>query len=113
MQVEELALFATTLYLYTYFNLSWWWFAGCILLPDISMAGYLRNAKTGAWIYNIFHHRAMALVVLAFGFFSSAYWITFAGFILFSHATLDRIFGYGLKQESGFQHTHLGKIGKS
>jgi hypothetical protein len=33
------------------------------------------------------------------------------GVILFSHAALDRVFGYGLKYADSFKNTHLGKIG--
>lgn len=112
VQLEEIALFATTLYAFSLLNLSWWWFIGCILLPDVSMIGYLHHAKTGAWFYNIFHHRALALIVLALGFFLNLPWVLFTGLILFSHATMDRMFGYGLKYESGFKKTHLGEIGK-
>ena len=35
-----------------------------------------------------------------------------AGIILFGHSSMDRIFGYGLKQFLGFKYTHLGLIGK-
>lgn len=31
--------------------------------------------------------------------------------ILFAHASLDRVFGYGLKYADGFSHTHMGDIG--
>jgi hypothetical protein len=34
------------------------------------------------------------------------------GVILFSHSSLDRMLGYGLKFEKGFKFTHLGEIGK-
>ena len=34
------------------------------------------------------------------------------GVILYGHASMDRIFGYGLKYGDHFQHTHLGWIGK-
>jgi len=112
IQLEEIALFAATVYAFSLLNLSWWWFAGCILLPDLSMIGYLHNAKTGAWLYNIFHHRALALLVLTLGFLGHLPWIHFAGLILFSHATMDRMFGYGLKYEQGFKFTHLGEVGK-
>ena len=35
-----------------------------------------------------------------------------AAIILFGHASMDRMFGYGLKFGDHFQHTHLGWIGK-
>ena len=34
------------------------------------------------------------------------------GVMVFSHASLDRVFGYGLKYLDDFRHTHLGQIGK-
>ena len=36
--------------------------------------------------------------------------IQFAGLILFGHASMDRIMGYGLKYFTGFKHTHLGDL---
>ncbi len=113
LQSEEIALFVACLLFFQSFGLSWWWFAGCILLPDLSMVGYLWNARTGAWLYNIIHHRAVALVIYFVGVLISEPVVQFAGFILFAHATMDRMFGYGLKYESGFQFTHLGVIGKN
>ncbi len=32
------------------------------------------------------------------------------GIILFSHAALDRVFGYGLKYADNFKNTHLGHL---
>ena len=31
---------------------------------------------------------------------------------LLGHSSFDRVFGYGLKHEDAFQHTHLGRIGR-
>jgi hypothetical protein len=39
--------------------------------------------------------------------------MSLAGAILLSHSAMDRMFGYGLKHESGFKNTHLGIIGKN
>ena len=36
-----------------------------------------------------------------------------AAIILYGHASMDRIFGYGLKFNDSFHHTHLGWIGKA
>ena len=111
LQLEELALFAGMLFIYPYFNLSWWWLIGCILLPDLGMVGYLLNTRTGAWSYNLFHHRGIAVVVAAIGYFSDSLPLLFTGYILLIHSAMDRILGYGLKYESGFRDTHLGPIG--
>jgi hypothetical protein len=36
-----------------------------------------------------------------------------AGTVLLFHSAFDRALGYGLKYVSGFQHTHLGQIGRA
>ena len=113
IKLEELLMLLASLFAFTFLDLSWWWFVGFILAPDISMIGYLVNSKVGAWCYNFFHHRGIALVVAITGYVMTNNWIIFAGIILFGHASLDRMLGYGLKYEKGFKFTHLGEIGKS
>nr|WP_317235731.1 DUF4260 family protein [Niabella hibiscisoli] len=39
-------------------------------------------------------------------------WLLRIGVVLFGHASLDRVAGYGLKYNNGFAFTHLGVIGK-
>jgi hypothetical protein len=109
--LEEAAIFALVLFVYPALNLSWWWFIGFLLVPDLSMTGYLIDARRGAWFYNLAHHRAVAIAIGASGYYLHNDWIMFTALILFAHATLDRVFGYGLKYESGFRFTHLGEIG--
>ena len=110
LKLEEAAMFAASLVAFHFLGISWWWYAGCILLPDLGMMGYLHNAKTGAFTYNLFHHKGVALAIAAFGFFAQNQTALFAGIILFSHASLDRMLGYGLKYERGFKYTHLGDL---
>jgi hypothetical protein len=47
------------------------------------------------------------------GLFMSHPALEYAGMILFGHSSMDRGMGYGLKYVSGFQDTHLGRIGKN
>ncbi len=110
--LEEIAQFVLGIYLFSRLGLAWWWFPTLILLPDLSMVGYLINPKVGAWLYNFFHHKLLAILVLICGYYVDKQTITLAGIILFAHAAMDRIFGYGLKYEDAFSNTHLGKIGK-
>ena len=83
-----------------------------ILLPDIGMLGYVLNPKIGAIIYNAFHHKGVAIVFFFIGIYFNLELLQFIGIILFSHAAMDRIFGYGLKYFDAFSNTHLGKIEK-
>lgn len=79
--------------------------------PDISMLGYAAGNKAGAVVYNIFHHKAIAVALIVVGFMTELYWLQISGIILFGHSSLDRMAGYGLKHFSGFKFTHLGQIG--
>src|SRR5690606_14206311 len=112
VKLESVALFLLSVYLFTLLNFAWWWFPVCLLLPDLSMIGYLFGTKNGAIVYNFFHHQLLAILLYLIGIYLENEIIQFIGIILFAHSTVDRIFGYGLKYFSGFQDTHLGKIGK-
>ncbi|SEH64213.1 protein of unknown function [Paenimyroides aquimaris] len=111
LKLEELGQFLLSIILFSQLEYAWWVFPVCLLLPDVSMIGYLVNPKTGAWIYNFFHHKMIAVIVLLLGFLLDNSLITLAGVILFGHSAMDRIFGYGLKFNNHFQNTHLGWVG--
>lgn len=112
IKMEELAQFALSIFLFSQLEFSWWIFPACLLLPDVSMLGYLVSTKTGAFTYNFFHHKLIAIVVLILGFWIDNSLVTLTGIILFGHSAMDRMFGYGLKFNDDFKHTHLGWIGK-
>lgn len=112
IKLEELGLFLFGIFLFNQMNYVWWWFLALILAPDLSMIGYIFGNKTGAFCYNLFHHKAIAIVVYLSGIYFHQNEIQLAGIILFSHSSMDRMLGYGLKYETGFKFTHLGKIGK-
>src|SRR5690554_2245544 len=96
LKLEELGQFLLSIMLFSQFEYSWWILPACLLLPDLSMIGYLINPKIGAWMYNFFHHKLVAVLVLILGFWLNEPLITSAGVILFGHSAMDRIFGYGL-----------------
>ena len=112
LRVEEFFMFLLGIYLFNNLDYNWWWFLVFILAPDIGMLGYIINSKTGAISYNIFHHKGIAILIYLIGIYIANQSIQLIGVILFSHASFDRIFGYGLKYFDNFKHTHLGNIGK-
>ncbi|HLT09006.1 MAG TPA: DUF4260 domain-containing protein [Cyclobacteriaceae bacterium] len=112
LRVEELGQFVLSIFLFSQLEYAWWIYPACLLLPDFSMLGYAVNTRIGAWMYNFFHHKALGIAALILGFVLGMAWLTLAGVILFGHAAMDRVFGYGLKFSDSFQHTHLGWIGK-
>lgn len=113
LKIEELAQFILGIIVFSTLIYDWWLFPLLLFLPDISMLGYLVNPKIGAISYNFFHHKAVAIAVTVLGMYSVDFLVTLIGVILFSHASFDRIFGYGLKYSDSFKNTHLGKIGKN
>lgn len=113
IKLEELGQFLFSIVLFNQLDYVWWIFPACLLLPDFSMLGYLVNPKAGARLYNIFHHKLLGLLVLILGYWMDHMLLSLTGIILFGHAAMDRIFGYGLKYTDDFKHTHLGWIGKT
>lgn len=112
LKLEELAMFLACVYTLYIFDAAWWMYPVLLLGPDISMLGYLAGNKVGAWSYNFFHHKGIASILLITGVYANIDQLFFAGVILFGHASMDRLAGYGLKYENGFKFTHLGEIGK-
>ena len=111
IRLEEVAMFGLALYAFLMTDFSWWIFPALLLLPDISMIGYLVNSRVGAVLYNIFHHKALAICIYIAGLYLKLESTQLAGIILFAHSSMDRAFGYGLKYQDSFFHTHLGLIG--
>jgi hypothetical protein len=67
IRLEEIALFLFSIFLFSLLDLRWWWFPALLLVPDLSMAGYTMNTKIGAIMYNVIHHRAVALLLYTIG----------------------------------------------
>ncbi len=112
LKLEELAMLLLGIYAFTFLNYGWWWFPILFLAPDLGMIGYAFGNKSGAIIYNLFHHKGVAILIFLTGAFLLVPVLELIGVIMFSHAAFDRMLGYGLKYEKGFHHTHLGSIGK-
>jgi hypothetical protein len=111
LKLEELMLLVLGFVLFMELDFTWWWFFALLLTPDIGMLGYLAGNKTGTLFYNLFHHKGLAILVYVLGIYFSIPLLKLIGVILFAHASMDRIFGYGLKYDKGFKFTHLGEIG--
>ncbi len=112
LKLEEFAMFTIGIFMFSILGYSWWLFFVLLLTPDIGALGYVINSKVGAFVYNVFHHKAIAILLYFIGIYFEYPLLQLAGTILFSHSCLDRIFGYGLKYKKGFKFTHLGEIGK-
>ena len=112
LKIEEIAMTIIGIYGLYLYNLGlpvWLWFI-LFFSPDVGMLGYLLNTKVGAFTYNIFHHKSIAILVAAVGWFCSNDVLIACGILLFTHASFDRVWGYGLKYDDSFKHTHLGSL---
>lgn len=111
LKFEELGLVLLSVFLFNQLDYAWWWYLALFLTPDLSMLGYLHTPKTGAFTYNLIHHKGVAVAVYFTGMFAVNPALQLAGLVLLGHSSFDRVFGYGLKYPDSFQHTHLGTIG--
>jgi hypothetical protein len=89
------------------------WFVPLLLVPDVSMLGYLGGNHVGAIAYNVAHNWFVGGLVLGLGWWLAVPAVTMAGAILVAHTGIDRVMGYGLKYPTAFQDTHLGRIGRN
>lgn len=114
IKLEELGLLILFSILYFIFNNgTWGFFLSLFFVPDVSFIFYLINKKIGAIAYNILHHKGVIALVIMIGFYLQNDLVTNIGLIFMAHSCFDRALGYGLKHFDGFEHTHLGWIGKS
>jgi hypothetical protein len=111
IRLEEAAMLGICLYALYRLRVEWWFYILLVFGPDLSMLGYLAGNKAGAILYNLFHHKAVAVIIFMLGILSQTWILQVAGIILFGHSSMDRVFGYGLKYFKGFGYTHLGRIG--
>jgi hypothetical protein len=114
LQIEEAAMTCIALFALSFHSLglSLWIWIFLFFSPDISMLGYLVNNRAGAITYNLLHHKGIAILLAALGYFAKMEVLLSFGILLFAHASFDRILGYGLKYLTDFKDTHLGSLEK-
>jgi len=112
LRLEGVAAFVAGLVVFGVSGGPWILVVPLLLLPDLSMVGYLRGPRLGAVTYNLVHNWAVGLAVLGIGLITATTWVVIAGAILIAHTGMDRTLGYGLKLPTAFEDTHLGRIGR-
>jgi Domain of unknown function (DUF4260) len=112
LRLEGAALFALALFLYPKVDDSWIMFLGLVLAPDLSMAAYLAGPRVGALVYDAAHVTLGPVALAIAGFLYPAVLLIALALIWLAHIGIDRALGYGLKYDSGFRFTHLGRIGR-
>ena len=99
-----------SIYVYSLTDFGWLLFILLLLVPDISMLGYLSNNRIGAVIYNIFHTYTTPVLIIIIGLFFSIQILLAIGLIWTAHIGMDRAVGFGLKYHTDFKDNHLLKI---
>ena len=114
-RAEGALVFAAGLALYASGGLGFglWFSLLAFFAPDLTFAGYLAGPARGAQMYNAVHIYGFGAAVMALGALTGWPLLTALGLLWLAHSGFDRMLGYGLKLPEGFQHTHLGLIGKA
>ena len=113
LRLEGLVVLIASLLLYAQHGRGWLLFAALFLAPDLSMLGYVRGPIVGAATYNAAHTYAVSLTLAILGLLLGQPVLVALSLIWSAHIGFDRALGYGLKLRSGFQDTHLGRIGRT
>ncbi|MET7866598.1 DUF4260 family protein [Micromonospora taraxaci] len=117
-RVEGLAVATLAVVVTVTVGYAWWSLLALFLVFDLSMLGYLRGPRLGAFCYNLAHSYTVpavlgAVAVAAAGLGEPIDWLGVLALAWGFHIAVDRGLGYGLKTAEGFEHTHLGLIGKA
>jgi hypothetical protein len=88
----------------------WAMFAILFLVPDVFMLGYLGGPKVGAAVYDAGHTYIAPAVLAAYGLLQAQPLALEIAMIWIAHIGFDRLLGFGLKYQTGFGHSHLGKV---
>jgi hypothetical protein len=113
LRIEGAALVAGSLLAYSTTGQSWWLVPLTLLLPDLTMIGYLGSPRLGSRLYNVAHSTPLPAAIVAVGWWQDASLLVALGLVGLAHIGLDRLLGYGLKYGDHFRHTHLGRLGRS
>lgn len=110
ISMEYLIAFLVSIFFYWHFEFSFLYFVLLLLLPDISMLGYIVNTKVGAFFYNIGHSLVVPAILFIIGFVIVSTPLLVTSIIWLAHIFLDRALGFGLKYDEDFTKTHLQQI---
>lgn len=110
LRLEGAAVFAVATAAFFSIGGAWWLFLLLALAPDLGMVGYLANARVGAWTYNAAHVYAAPLALGVLGATADSRLAALVAAVWVAHIGADRALGYGLKESTSFQDTHLGSL---
>jgi hypothetical protein len=107
LRLEGATVLALGLLAYQWSHGSWLLFVLLFLIPDLSMIGYVANARVGAITYNAVHSYVVPLALAGYSFRANRPTILAISLIWIAHIGFDRMLGFGLKYPTRFKDTHL------
>jgi hypothetical protein len=113
LRIEGAALAAGSLIAYSTTGQAWWLVPLTLLLPDLTMIGYLGGTRLGSYLYNLGHSTPLPAAIVAIGWWQEKSLLVALGLVWLTHIGIDRLIGYGVKYDDHFQHTHLGRLGRN
>lgn len=112
LRLEGLAVLIGAIVVYQAIGASWTLFALGLLLPDLSIIGYVAGTRVGAAAYNAVHTYIGPAGLAGLAYLEVAPQPWPICLIWVAHIGMDRALGLGLKFSSGFKDTHLGTAGR-
>ena len=97
LRLEGAALCVGALLAYSAVGRSWWLVPLTLLIPDVTMVGYLGGTRLGSWFYNLGHSTPLPAALVGIGWWQERSLVVALGLIWLAHIGLDRLLGYGLK----------------
>lgn len=107
LRFEGLAVSIAAIGAYLWLDGPLWLLALLALAPDLSRLGYLRGLRIGSISYNVVHTYALPLGLAGVALVTDSRLALLVTLVWIAHIGVDRLFGYRLKYESGFERTHL------
>ena len=112
LRSEGVVLFFTAVGTYFAGHDEPWWLVPLLLfVPDAFMAGYAKSRRVGALLYNFAHSYPAPAVLGMLTTYADEPLLQGVALVWFAHIGMDRALGYGLKYDTDFKDTHLGRIG--
>jgi hypothetical protein len=110
LRLEGLAVLAGALALYFHLDFGWPLLVVLILVPDLSMLGYLASPRAGSVTYDLAHTEVWPVCLAVAGVLGGTDALVQVGLIWLAHIGVDRVLGYGLKYPTDFKDTHLQRV---
>ncbi len=110
LRAEGAVLLLLSLGLYAVIDGGWLLFLALILVPDLSILGYLSGARVGAVVYNTVHALVLPALLVGAALLGAGPRFLDLALIWTAHIGADRMLGFGLKYPSAFRETHLQRV---